>query len=86
MSSDDQLVEQAKKLAGYAAVDEYIKDQMVVGLGSGSTIVYAAERLSQRVKEEGLKVVCIPTSFQSIQLILKGDNLELEKSILHHQI
>ena len=36
----------------------------VVGVGSGSTIVYAVERLAQRVKEEGLELRCVPTSFQ----------------------
>jgi ribose 5-phosphate isomerase A len=65
-------IEIAKKKAGYAAVDEFIKDGMVVGIGSGSTVVYAVERLVQRVKEEKLSVVCIPTSFQSIQLIVEG--------------
>jgi ribose 5-phosphate isomerase A len=35
-------------------------------------VVYAAERLGQRVREEGLKLVCIPTSFQSRQLILSN--------------
>jgi ribose 5-phosphate isomerase A len=71
MSSIDPI-EVAKKKAGYAAVDEFIKDNMVVGIGSGSTVVYAVERLVQRVKEEHLHVVCIPTSFQSTQLIVEG--------------
>ncbi len=65
-------IEQAKRKAGYAAVDEYIQDGMVVGIGSGSTVVYAVERLVERVKTENLKVVCIPTSFQSTQLIVEG--------------
>lgn len=42
----------------------FIQDNSVVGIGSGSTIVYAVERLSERVKKEGLKLVCVPTSFQ----------------------
>lgn len=33
--------------------------------------MYAAERLGQRVKQEGLRVVCIPTSFQAKQLIVQ---------------
>lgn len=64
-------IEDAKKKAGYAAVDEFVKDKMVLGIGSGSTVVYAVERLAQRVKEENLDVVCIPTSFQSYQLIVQ---------------
>ena len=41
----------------------------VVGVGSGSTVVYAAQRLGERVAKEGLKLVCVPTSFQARQLI-----------------
>lgn len=65
-------IEEAKKKAGYAAVDDFVQDNMIIGIGSGSTVVYAVERLIQRVQAEGLKVVCIPTSFQSTQLIVEG--------------
>lgn len=44
-----------------------------VGIGSGSTIVYAVERLAEKVKTENLKVTCIPTSFQARQLIIDND-------------
>jgi len=63
-------VEAAKKAAAYRAVDNHIQDNTVVGIGSGSTIVYAVERLAQRVAEEKLKVSCVPTSFQARELIL----------------
>ncbi len=62
----------AKKKAGIAAVDEFVKDGMILGIGSGSTVVYAVNRLVERMKLDGLKVVCIPTSFQSTQLIVNG--------------
>jgi len=65
-------IELAKKKAGYAAVDEFIEDGMIVGIGSGSTVVYAVERLIERVKDEGLQITCIPTSFQATQLIVEG--------------
>lgn len=65
-------IENAKKKAGYAAVDDFIKDGMVIGIGSGSTVVYAVERLVERVKKEKINVICIPTSFQSTQLIVEG--------------
>ena len=42
----------------------HVSNTRVVGVGSGSTIVYAVERLAQRVKEEGLELRCVPTSFQ----------------------
>ena len=63
-------LESAKKIAAHKAVNEYVQNNTVIGIGSGSTVVYAVHRLAERVKEEGLNVVCIPTSFQARQLIL----------------
>jgi len=62
-------VEESKRLAAEKAVNEHVKDGDVVGVGSGSTIVYAVQRLAQRVQEEKINVHCIPTSFQAKQLI-----------------
>ncbi|PRP88302.1 ribose-5-phosphate isomerase-like [Planoprotostelium fungivorum] len=72
MSGTEALIEAAKKRAAYAAVDEFIRDGMKVGVGSGSTVVYVVERLVQRKNEEGLNITCIPTSFQSLNLINDG--------------
>ncbi|KAF1802184.1 ribose 5-phosphate isomerase A-domain-containing protein [Mucor lusitanicus] len=64
-------IEQGKKLAAYQAVDEYITaDHKVVGIGSGSTVVYVVERILQ--KPELKHIVYVPTSFQSKLLILEG--------------
>ncbi|XP_017889407.1 ribose-5-phosphate isomerase [Ceratina calcarata] len=63
-------LENAKKIAAYKAVDEYVKNNSVIGIGSGSTVIYAIHRLVERTKEENLNVVCVPTSFQARQLIL----------------
>jgi len=38
---------------------------MTVGIGTGSTIAFLIEELGRRVREEGLRVVTVPTSFQS---------------------
>ncbi|XP_022671763.1 ribose-5-phosphate isomerase-like isoform X2 [Varroa destructor] len=41
-----------------------------MGIGSGSTVVYAVERLAERIKGGELSnIVCVPTSFQAQQLI-----------------
>jgi len=74
-------VEEGKKKAAYLAVDNHVKKDQVIGVGSGSTIVYAVERLKQRNIDEGLNVRCVPTSFQARQLILDaGLNLtDLER-------
>jgi ribose 5-phosphate isomerase A len=43
--ANNALIEEAKKKAAYAAVDDIItKDTKVLGIGSGSTIVYAVQR------------------------------------------
>lgn len=63
------LVEQAKKAAAFRAVDEnFPKNAKIVGVGSGSTVVYVAERLGQLPNKD--LFVCIPTGFQSKQLII----------------
>lgn len=75
-------IEASKKLAAERAVDNHVKDGNVVGIGSGSTVVYAVHRLAQRVREENLKVHCIPTSFQAKQLITEN-GLNLSSLEIH---
>lgn len=66
------LVESAKKAAAYRAVDEnFPAHAKVVGVGSGSTVVYVAERLGQLRNKDTF--VCVPTGFQSQQLIVDND-------------
>uniref|UniRef100_A0A452TS16 Ribose-5-phosphate isomerase n=1 Tax=Ursus maritimus TaxID=29073 RepID=A0A452TS16_URSMA len=49
----------------------FLQNNQVLGIGSGSTIVHAVQRIAERVKQENLNLVCIPTSFQARQLILQ---------------
>ena len=65
----------SKKNAGYKAA-EYVKDGMVLGLGTGSTTHFFIEKVGMRIKEEGIKVMGIPTSFQSL-LIAKQWNIPI---------
>jgi len=62
-------IERLKFEAANAAID-FIKDDMVVGLGSGSTASYAIEALGKKVAS-GLKILAIPTSEQSRSLAQK---------------
>ena len=48
------LVETGKRLAAFAAVDDNVRAEMVVGVGSGSTIAYSVQRLAEKVRE-GMK-------------------------------
>lgn len=54
----------AKEAAGRAAA-ELVRDGMVVGLGTGSTVHFTLERLAQRVRDEGLALRCVPTSLDT---------------------
>lgn len=63
MSNDEM-----KKAVAEKAVNEYVKDGMIVGLGTGSTAYYAIKRLGERVKEEGLNITCTATSVRSEEL------------------
>ncbi len=59
-------MESLKKLAGEKAC-EYVKDGMVVGLGTGSTVKYTILKLGKMVAG-GLDIKGIPTSIQSERL------------------
>jgi len=52
--------DQLKRAAAHGALD-YVKDGMVVGLGTGSTATCVVEALAERVGQ-GLRIVGIPTS------------------------
>lgn len=56
MSGDNE----AKRIAGEKAAD-YVTDDMVVGLGTGSTVYYFLLKLGERCRA-GLKIVGVPTS------------------------
>ena len=58
--------EKAKRTAGEKAA-EYVRDGMVVGLGTGSTAYWAIKKIGEMVKD-GLKVRALATSRQSEQL------------------
>ncbi|KAJ1759654.1 ribose-5-phosphate isomerase rki1 [Coemansia sp. RSA 2523] len=66
------LVEQSKRSAAFAAVDKHVLPSVrVLGIGSGSTVVYAVDRLLELKNQNKLNpdLVCVATSFQSKQLI-----------------
>lgn len=50
-----------KLMAGFKAA-QYVEDGMVVGIGSGSTIAHVIEALGERVTNENLKIIGVPTS------------------------
>jgi len=63
MVDNAQSAAAAKRAAGYEAA-EMVEDGMVIGIGTGSTVFHAIERLSDRVRN-GLSVSGVPTSYQT---------------------
>ncbi|CAJ0633548.1 14424_t:CDS:2 [Entrophospora sp. SA101] len=66
-------LDKSKRSAAYRAVDVCITSEVkLIGIGSGSTVLYVIERILQRSKELNNQCVFIPTSFQSRQLIIEN--------------
>jgi ribose 5-phosphate isomerase A len=58
--------DEMKKIAGEKAV-EFIQDGMNIGLGTGSTVYWAIQKLGERI-QEGLRIQAIPTSKNTARL------------------
>ncbi|ESO07692.1 hypothetical protein HELRODRAFT_76235 [Helobdella robusta] len=54
-----------------------MQDNQVVGIGSGSTIEYAIRRLNERVINENLKTICIPSSYQALRSLQSFESLQI---------
>jgi ribose 5-phosphate isomerase A len=62
MSSIIDVKKVSTKLSAGEKAVEYIKDGMVVGLGTGTTTMYSIQKLGKKINDEGIKIVGIPTS------------------------
>ncbi|MBM7643871.1 ribose 5-phosphate isomerase A [Scopulibacillus daqui] len=62
---DQQTYE--KKMVGEKAA-EYIKDGMIVGLGTGSTVAFTTKKLADRIKAENLSIQAVSTSHATSKL------------------
>jgi ribose 5-phosphate isomerase A len=67
MTSDLSPVERAKFVAARRAV-RLVETGMRVGLGTGSTAAWMVRLLAERVREEGLDIVGVPTSTRTADL------------------
>ena len=61
---DPAQQEESKRNAGYHAAG-MVKDGMVIGLGTGSTVFFAMERLGERIVGDDLSIAGVPTSHQA---------------------
>ncbi len=58
--------DEGKRAAGFAAVDRFVKSGMKVGMGTGSTAVWAIRRIGQRIADGELTgVIGVATSSQA---------------------
>jgi ribose 5-phosphate isomerase A len=60
-------VETAKRTAGIYAAD-FVRQDMTVGIGSGTTVYWLIRELGRRVKD-GLRIKTVPTSLQTADLL-----------------
>ena len=68
--NQDQIKERLSKRSAGEKAAEYVKDGMVVGLGTGSTVEYTIKKIAARIREENLRITGIPTSIATEKLAL----------------
>lgn len=71
MKPKSEDVEKAKRNAALEAV-KHVEDGLVMGLGSGSTVAYAAQEIGRKIKTENLHIKAVPTSYQSLMLAVQN--------------
>jgi len=62
--------EEAKKRVALEAV-KHVKDNFIVGLGSGSTAAYVIQEIGEKIRLEGLRILGVPTSHQATMLAVR---------------
>ncbi len=61
------------KMKAAKAVIEYVKDGMVLGVGSGTTVTYFIEELGKRISKDNLEILTVPSSYDTrFKLVEKG--------------
>ncbi len=70
MKPKKEWIEEAKRNAALEAV-KHVKDNFVIGLGSGSTAAYAIEEIGNRIRRKEIRVSAVPTSYQAFMLAVK---------------
>lgn len=60
-------IDRAKYAAARRAVD-MVEDGMKLGLGTGSTAAWMVRALAERVRDENLRLTCVPTSSRTAEL------------------
>ena len=69
-------MDEAKDIVAKKVVEEYVKDGMTIGIGSGTTLIKVIEEIALKIKKENIKIKCIPTSDQ-VYLLLNKLNIPI---------
>lgn len=72
MTERNTSTDSPEKHAAGIAASRMVKSGMVVGLGTGSTVAYTIKELGRRVREEGLEILGVVTSYQSEMLAIEA--------------
>lgn len=64
-------IEKAKLMAARVALS-HVTSNMVLGVGTGSTVAYFVKLLAEKSLKESLRVEIVPTSYQSMHLAIKN--------------
>ena len=67
MPAELSPIDKAKFVAAKRAVD-FVEDGMKLGLGTGSTAAWMVRCLAERIRNDGLRVVGVPTSTRTAEL------------------
>ena len=70
MKANLDPIQTQKQKAAIEAV-KHVKDGYIVGLGSGSTAAFAIEAIGERIKQENLHIMGVPTSYQAFLLAVE---------------
>jgi ribose 5-phosphate isomerase A len=72
MTKRNTSTDSPEKRASGIAASRLVESGMVVGLGTGSTVAYTIKELGRRVREEGLEILGVVTSYQSEMLAIEA--------------
>ncbi len=72
MTERNTSTDSPEKCAAGIAASRMVESGMVVGLGTGSTVAYTIKELGRRVREEGLEILGVVTSYQSEILAIEA--------------
>ena len=60
-----EKIDNSKINAAVRVAKEFIYDDFTIGIGTGSTVKFFIQALSELVDKDELDIICVPSSFES---------------------